>query len=106
MNNLDPLLQRNKQVAAQQSAEGTLMPSLPRVIPNVKAIIIACADMRVDPAHVLGIKPGEVDRRWRDSGVDADFREWTRTQHGARQHIRRPAYLVQLCIKYLHRYKI
>jgi carbonic anhydrase len=25
----------------------------------VKAIIIGCADMRVDPAHVLGIKPGE-----------------------------------------------
>jgi carbonic anhydrase len=28
-------------------------------LPNVKAIIIGCADMRVDPAHVLGIKPGE-----------------------------------------------
>jgi carbonic anhydrase len=35
------------------------MPSLPRSLPNVKAIIIGCADMRVDPAHVLGIKPGE-----------------------------------------------
>ena len=35
------------------------MPSLPRALPNVKAIIIGCADMRVDPAHVLGIKPGE-----------------------------------------------
>ncbi len=59
MNNLAPLLQRNKEFAAQQSAEGTLMPSLPRAMPNVKAIIIGCADMRVDPAHVLGIKPGE-----------------------------------------------
>ena len=59
MNNLDPLLQRNKEFAAHQSAEGTLMPSLPRAMPNVKAIIIGCADMRVDPAHVLGIKPGE-----------------------------------------------
>ena len=28
-------------------------------MPNVKALIIGCADMRVDPAHVLGIKPGE-----------------------------------------------
>jgi len=28
-------------------------------MPNVKAIIIGCADMRVDPSHVLGIKPGE-----------------------------------------------
>jgi carbonic anhydrase len=25
----------------------------------LKAVIIGCADMRVDPAHVLGIKPGE-----------------------------------------------
>ena len=59
MNNLDRLLQRNKEFALQQSAEGTLMPSLPRAMPNVKAIIIGCADMRVDPAHLLGTKPGE-----------------------------------------------
>ena len=59
MNNLAPLLQRNKEFAAQQSAEGTLMPSLPRALPNVKAIVIGCADMRVDPADILGIKPGE-----------------------------------------------
>jgi carbonic anhydrase len=59
MNNLDNLLERNKHFAAQQSAAGTLMPSLPRAMPNVKAVIIGCADMRVDPAHVLGIKPGE-----------------------------------------------
>ena len=59
MNDLDYLLQRNKDFAAQQSAAGTLMPSLPRALPNVRAVIIGCADMRVDPAHVLGIKPGE-----------------------------------------------
>src|ERR1700678_3461024 len=59
MNSLDSMLQRNKNFAAQQSAAGTLMPSLPPALPNVKAIIIGCADMRVDPAHVLGIKPGE-----------------------------------------------
>src|ERR1700723_1727419 len=59
MNNLDNMLQRNKAFAAQQSAAGTLMPSLPRALPNVKAIVIGCADMRVEPAHVLGIKPGE-----------------------------------------------
>jgi carbonic anhydrase len=59
MNNLDQLLKRNKEFAVQQSAAGTLMPSLPRAMPKVKAIIIGCADMRVDPAHVLGIKPGE-----------------------------------------------
>jgi carbonic anhydrase len=59
VNNLDSMLERNKDFAAQQSAASTLMPSLPRALPNVKAVIIGCADMRVDPAHVLGIKPGE-----------------------------------------------
>jgi carbonic anhydrase len=59
MNSLDSMLRRNEDFAAQQSAAGTLMPSLPRALPNVKAIIIGCADMRVDPAHVLGTKPGE-----------------------------------------------
>jgi carbonic anhydrase len=59
MNNLDSMLKRNKDFADQQSAAGTLMPSLPRALPNVRAIIIGCADMRVDPAHVLGIEPGE-----------------------------------------------
>ena len=59
MNNLESMLQRNKDFAAQQSAAGTLMPSLPRALPNVRAIIIGCADMRVDPADILGIKPGE-----------------------------------------------
>src|SRR5215470_12866479 len=59
MSNLDSLLERNQVFAAQQSAAGTLMPSLPRALPNVKAIIIGCADMRVDPVHILGIKPGE-----------------------------------------------
>jgi carbonic anhydrase len=59
MSTLDSILERNKAFAAQQSASGKLMPSLPRALPKVKAIIIGCADMRVDPAHVLGIKPGE-----------------------------------------------
>jgi carbonic anhydrase len=59
MNTLDSMLQRNKDFAAQHSAAGTLMPSLPQALPNVKAIVIGCADMRVDPADILGIKPGE-----------------------------------------------
>ena len=59
MSSLDSLLERNRVFAAQQSAAGTLMPSLPQALPNVKAIIIGCADMRVDPVHILGIKPGE-----------------------------------------------
>jgi carbonic anhydrase len=59
MSLFDSLLERNNDFAARQSAAGTLPPSLPRALPNAKAIIIGCADMRVDPAHVLGIKPGE-----------------------------------------------
>jgi carbonic anhydrase len=59
MNNLDSFLTRNRDFAAQQSAAGTLMPSLPRAFPSLKALIIGCADMRVDPADVLGIKMGE-----------------------------------------------
>jgi carbonic anhydrase len=59
MSKVDDLLERNKEFAVQQSARGALMPSLPRAMPNVRAIIIGCADMRVDPAHVLGTKPGE-----------------------------------------------
>lgn len=59
MNNFDSLLQRNKKFAAKQSAAGKLMPSLPSALTNVKATIIGCADMRVDPAHVLGLRPGE-----------------------------------------------
>jgi carbonic anhydrase len=59
VNCLDSMLERNKDFAARQSAAGALLPSLPRSLPNVKAVIIGCADMRVDPAHVLGIKLGE-----------------------------------------------
>jgi carbonic anhydrase len=59
MNNFDDMLQRNRDFAARQSAAGSLMPSLPRALPSVKAIIIGCADMRVDPADIFGIKPGE-----------------------------------------------
>src|SRR5580700_11220303 len=59
MNSLDSMLERNKDFATRQSAAGTLLPSLPRSLPKVKAVVIGCADMRVDPAHVLGIKPGE-----------------------------------------------
>ena len=58
MSTLDVMLERNQNFAAQ-FADGTLMPSLPRALPNVKAIIIGCADMRVDPVYVLGIRPGE-----------------------------------------------
>jgi carbonic anhydrase len=56
---LDLMLERNKVFAAEQSEKHTLMPSLPRALPNLKAVIIGCADMRVDPANLLGLEPGE-----------------------------------------------
>ena len=59
MSNLDSMLEQNKKFAAQQVAAGTLMPSLPEITPHIKATIIGCADMRVDPADILGTKPGE-----------------------------------------------
>ena len=59
MRYFESILEHNKDLAAQRSAARTLMPSLPQALPNVKAIIIGCADMRVDPAHLFGIKPGE-----------------------------------------------
>jgi carbonic anhydrase len=59
MNNLDKMLESNRHFAAEQAAAGTLMPSMPRAMPNVKAIIIGCADMRVEPTDILGNKPGE-----------------------------------------------
>jgi carbonic anhydrase len=59
MSNLDSMLERNKQFAAQQSAAGTLMPAIAPAIVKARATIIACADMRVDPAFVLGLEPGE-----------------------------------------------
>ena len=50
MSSLDLMLERNKDFAARQSAAGILMP-LPQALLNVRAIIIGCADMRVDPAR-------------------------------------------------------
>jgi len=52
MNHLDWILKRNRESA-------TPMPSLPQSLQTLKAVIIGCADMRVDPAQVLGIRPGE-----------------------------------------------
>ena len=59
MNTLDEMLRGNRDFAAEQTASGTALASLSEALPNVKAVVIGCADMRVDPAHVLGITPGE-----------------------------------------------
>ena len=52
MNNLDLMLKHNKEFAAP-------VPLLPQSLQTLKAVIIGCADMRVDPTHVFGIKSGE-----------------------------------------------
>jgi carbonic anhydrase len=59
MSHMDGMLERNKEFAAGQVSRGTLMPSLPKALPNVKAVIIGCADPRVDPSELLKLKPGE-----------------------------------------------
>jgi carbonic anhydrase len=59
MSYTDTLLARNQDFAREQIAAGTLMPSLPEQLPNVKAVIIGCADMRVDPSQLLELEPGE-----------------------------------------------
>jgi carbonic anhydrase len=59
MTEVENLLEGNKSFAATVQAEKTPMRTLPEALPFVKAIIIGCADMRVDPAHTLGIKTGE-----------------------------------------------
>jgi carbonic anhydrase len=58
MSRLEEFLERNKKFAAEQSSAGALLP-LPDALPKVKAMVIGCSDMRVDPAHVLGLQPGE-----------------------------------------------
>jgi carbonic anhydrase len=59
MDSLDSMLERNKDFAARQLTSGAPMATLPQALVTLKAVIIGCADMRVDPAHVLGIKTGE-----------------------------------------------
>ena len=58
MSTLDSLLERNKEWATKAGAIGALA-TLPDQLSKVKALIIGCADMRVDPAHVLGVESGE-----------------------------------------------
>jgi len=43
------MLEGNKAFAAAQSADGAVMPSLPRALPNVRAVIIGCADNACGP---------------------------------------------------------
>jgi carbonic anhydrase len=53
MSNMTPLLERNKEFARTGALAG-----LPPV-PKYKVFVVACMDGRVDPAHILGIDPGD-----------------------------------------------
>jgi carbonic anhydrase len=49
---LSELLQRNRRFAAHEHRALELAPRL-------RACVVACPDPRVDPAHVLGLEPGD-----------------------------------------------
>ena len=59
MSLLEIMIERNGELAARQKKSGKLMPSLSAQLPHVKALVVGCADMRVDPEAVLGFEPGE-----------------------------------------------
>lgn len=50
----DDLITRNATFAASYNT-----PDMP-ALPKLQTVILACADARVDPAHVLGLELGEV----------------------------------------------
>ena len=54
MPTLDTLLERNQDFASHHFQQG-----LP-LMPTLRAMLIGCVDPRVDPAHLLGLQPGEV----------------------------------------------
>jgi carbonic anhydrase len=60
MATFDTLINRNKDFAAHQFVtSSSLKPTLEGTLRSAKALIIACADPRDDPAYVLGFDPGE-----------------------------------------------
>jgi carbonic anhydrase len=60
MGTYDTLMSRNKDFAAHQFVtSSSLKPTLEGTLRSAKALIIACADPRDDPAYLLGFEPGE-----------------------------------------------
>jgi carbonic anhydrase len=53
MSTLDPLLERNRAFARTEAHRG-LTP-----VPSHQVFVISCIDPRVDPAHILGLGPGD-----------------------------------------------
>lgn len=52
-NTIDTLLQRNHEFATHRFVAGLTLRT------TLQTIIISCVDPRVDPAHLLGLEPGE-----------------------------------------------
>ena len=53
MTTLDTLIKRNSDFAAHRFVAGLPM------MPTLRTMVIGCVDPRVDPAHLLGLDPGE-----------------------------------------------
>jgi carbonic anhydrase len=53
MNTLELLSHRNREFASNRFAHN------PTLMPKLRTLILGCSDPRVDPAHVLGLEPGE-----------------------------------------------
>ena len=53
MSSIATLVERNQRFAAGGSAAGLTM------MPRLRTTVIGCLDPRVDPAHVLGLEPGD-----------------------------------------------
>jgi len=53
MSTLDTLIERNHVFIEQR-----FIPDQP-LMPTLRTMVISCADPRVDPAHLLGLEPGE-----------------------------------------------
>jgi carbonic anhydrase len=53
MSTLETLIERNDDFAEEHFTSGLAL------MPTLRTMVISCADPRVDPAHVLGLEPGE-----------------------------------------------
>ena len=53
MSLIDTLVERNHEFAAHRFVAGLPMR------PSLKAVIVGCADPRVDPVHIFGLEPGD-----------------------------------------------
>ncbi|MBA3872369.1 MAG: carbonic anhydrase [Anaerolineae bacterium] len=53
MSTLDTLIKRNYVFSEQR-----FVPDQP-LMPTLRTMVVSCADPRVDPAHLLGLEPGE-----------------------------------------------